>query len=193
MAPLKKYSKLLNELILSIAIMMGFVIGWYLLIYQPLISKSANLKNEMASGQDSLEITEKYKAMKLGLDKQIVELNEEIKEWDSRFPPRSSLVEITRQLISFCDNNGLRLIDMQPSLFKLYAMERAGNRVAGRYLYKQLFNLKLRGRYKNLGRMLKNMNELPFNVTVSDLKLKVIPDSRPELDIDLNMFLYVRQ
>lgn len=188
----KKYLKLRKDLIISAAILTLFVAGWYLFLYRDLIADTNDLRIKMESDQDSIHFIEKYKNLDIDLKLQIEKLNDEIEVWDSRFPPRSSLVEIARNLIGFCNNHGLQLVDMKPSLFELYALERAGNQVSGQFLIKQLFNLKLRGRYRSLGMMLENMDELSFNVTVSNLSMQVIAGSRPELDIDLDMFLYVR-
>ena len=193
MAANKKLKKSINEMIMLVVLLILAVIVWFIMLYNPVRSETTLLKKEMKSDQDSLEVILKYNLMKEDAQDKIRQLNEKITQWDARFPPRGELVAIAKQLISFCHNNEIQLINMQPSLLELYALENAGNKVAGEYVYKQLFNLELRGRYMNLGRMLDRIGKLPFNVTVTDVSMAAVPDSRPELDIELSMFLYVHQ
>ena len=72
-------------------------------------------------------------------------------------------------------------------------LEQAGNIVAGQYVSKQLLNMTLRGRFLNLGRMLERIDQLPFKVTVTDVTMNSLPNERPELEIGLDMFLYVHE
>lgn len=193
MAANKKLKQSINELIMLVVLLVLAVTVWFIMLYNPVMSETAELKKEMRADQDSLEAIEKYRSMEMDAQEETKKLNEEIAQWDARFPPRGELVAVAKQIISFCHNNEIQLIDMQPSLLELYALENAGNKVAGEYVYKQLFNLELQGRYMNLGRMLERIDKLPFNVTVTDVSMAAIPDSRPNLDIDLSMFLYVHQ
>ncbi len=170
------------------------VIGiWYAVLYRPVIARTATIREDMKANEDSITAIVRYKEMESALKNRIKQLYEEIDAWDSRFPPRSSLINIAKQIMSFCQANGIKLEEMQPSLFELYALERAGNTVAGKYIFKQLFTLRLRGQYRNFGRMLERMQSLPFKITVSDIKMSVIEGSRPDLNIDLEMFIYVHR
>ena len=193
MAANKKLKKSINELIMLAVLLILAVTVWFIMLYNPVMSETAELKKDMKADQDSLDAIEKYRSMEVAAQEKIKNLNEEIIQWDERFPPRGELVAIAKQIISFCHTNEIQLIEMQPSLLELYALENAGIRVAGEFVYKQLFKLELQGRYMNLGRMLERIDKLPFNVTVTDVSMAAIPDSRPKLDIELSMFLYVHQ
>lgn len=188
-----KYKQALNQLIMAGLLLTVAVIAWYMLLYHPVSAKIVEKKASMKSDQDSLAAAERYKVMDIAFQKQIKELNQKINEWDASFPSRSSIVSLAKQLTDFFDSYSIELLEMQPSLFELYALERAGNNVDGDYVSKQLLNMKLRGRYLNLGRMLEQIDTLPFKVTVTDLDLDVIPLERPELEINLDMFLYVHK
>lgn len=189
----KKLKRSINEVIMLGVLLILALTVWFIMLYNPVISETAELKLEMKSDQDSLEVIERYRSMEVKAQAKINKLNEEITQWDERFPPRGELVAVAKQIISFCHTNEMQLIGMKPSILELYALENAGNKVAGEYVYKQLFNLELRGRYMNLGRMLTRIDKLPFNVTITDLSMATVPDFRPELDIQLSMFLYVHQ
>ncbi len=193
MATSKKRSRARDELLLVIVILISILAGWYVFLYKPVNAKTVAFKQDIKADQDSLAAIVRYKEMQAALSEYVEQLNEEIENWDAKFPPRSSLVTIAKQILFFCQNNGIKLVAMQPSLFELYALERAGNTIAGRYIYKQLFTLKLRGQYRNFGRMLERMQSLPFKVTVSDISMTIVEGSRPVLDIDLNMFIYVHR
>ena len=193
MAVNKKLKRSINEVVMLVVLLILALAVWFIMLYNPVRSETAELKLEMKSDQDSLEVIERYRSMEVEAQAKINKLNEEITQWDERFPPRSELVAVAKQIISFCHTNEIQLIGMKPSLLELYALENAGNKVAGEYVYKQLFNLELRGRYMNLGRMLTRIDKLPFNVTITDVSMATVPDFRPELDIELSMFLYVHQ
>ena len=189
----KRRNKARDELMMVLAILVGVIAAWYLFLYQPVTAKTALIREDMKADKDSIAAIDRYKQMEADLQKQIELLNAQIEDWDARFPPRSSLVTVAKRIIAFCHDNGIQLVEMHPSLFELYALEQAGNTIAGRFVFKQLFNLKLRGNYINVGRMLEKVENLPFRITVSDVKMMVVPDGRPNLDIELDMFIYVHR
>ncbi len=189
----KKRMKPRDELLLSGLMLLALVVVWFMILYNPVVAKNSKLKQEMRADKDSVEAIEHYKVMEVKLNQRAEELSKEIVEWDRRFPPRNQLVPLARRIISFCHDSGIRLIEMKPSLFELYALERAGNMISGRYVYKQLVNLHMRGRYLDFGRMLERIDALPFNITITDIKLNVLPGKRPQVDIELNIFLYVHR
>ena len=188
-----KFKKARNQLVFSGLILVFAMIGWYMALYRPVSAKNVELRAAIESEQDSMVAIERYKAQALALEVRMEKLNQEIEEWDASFPPRRDIVSLAKQFILFFNSYGIELIEMQPSLFELYALERAGNIIAGEYVSKQLFSMILRGRYLNLGRMLEQIDTLPFKVTVSNLEMEVLREERPELEIKLDMFLYVHQ
>jgi Tfp pilus assembly protein PilO len=189
----KRRNKARDELMMVTGILIAVIAVWYFILYQPLAAKTVTIRSDMKADKDSLAAIDRYKAMSTALSQQIEVLDKQIGEWDVMFPPRSGLVEVARRLIAFCEENGIQLVEMHPSLFELYALEQAGNTVAGKYVFKQLFNLKLRGNYINTGRMLERVKNLPFRMTVSDVRMSVAPENRPQLDIEIDMFIYVHR
>jgi Tfp pilus assembly protein PilO len=193
MATVDKYNKAKNQLILKGFVLIAVVIGWLFLLYNPTSSDIKALNAAIKSEEDSLIAVERYKSQDEALQFRIENLNLEVEEWDNSFPPRKELVSLAKQLISYFADYGLELTEMQPSLFELYALEHAGNTVAGQFVSKQLLKMTLKGRYLNLGRTLEHVNQLPFKVTVADVALSSIPNERPELEIKLDMFIYVHE
>ncbi len=188
-----KYTKARNHLIMAGIILVAVVVGWFTLLYNPISTDIKALNAAIASEQDSLTAVERYKTQDKALRQRIEILKLEAVDWDNSFPPRKQLVSLAKQLISYFASYGIELVEMQPSLFELYALEQAGNIVAGKYVSKQLLNMTLRGRYLNLGRMLERIDQLPFKVTVTDVSMNSLPNERPELEIGLDMFLYVHE
>lgn len=189
----QKFTKARNNLIMAGMILIAIAVGWFTLFYKPMSTEIQTLNTAIKSDQDSIAAVERYKTQEKILRLRIETLKIEVEEWDSSFPPRKQLVSLAKQLISYFASYGIELIEMQPSLFELYALEQAGNIVAGQYVSKQLLNMALRGRYLNLGRMLDRIDQLPFKVTVTDITVNPLPNERPELEIGLDMFLYMHE
>jgi len=183
-----KYNKARNQLILAGLILAALVIGWFVLLYNPISTDIQVLNAAIKSEEDSLIALERYKSQDEDL-----RLSNEVDERDDSIPPRKQLVSITKQLNSYFASYDFELIEMQPSLNELNSIERAGINVAGKYISKQLLKVTLHGRYFSLGRMLERIDQLPFRVTVTNVAMNSIPNNRPELEIKLDMFLYVRE
>jgi Tfp pilus assembly protein PilO len=172
------------------ALMVGLV-GWYFALYSPVVTKSTELKIQTESQEDSLDAMRQYKINTAKLIVQNAALDSQIAAWDARFPARTEIVELAKQILAFGDAHNLDLIEMRPSLFELYALEKAGAHVSGRYMMQLPISCQFRGRYLDLGLMLEKIGQLPFNVTIADVGLTRSPTHYPLLDIKLRLFLYV--
>jgi len=180
-----------EEIGLAGGVMLLAVIGWYFLLYQPVSSATEAIKLQFASKEDSLKADQNYKINTARLLLQIKDLDAQIGAWDSRFPARTEIVSLAKEILHFGEAHNLDLIEMRPSLFELYALEKAGAHVSGRYTMQLPISCHFQGRYLDLGKMLEDVANLPFNATVADVSLTPIPKRYPELDIQLRLFLYV--
>ncbi len=180
-----------QEIGLAGGVMLLAVVGWYFLLYQPVIDKTMEIQIQLLSQEDSVKADQNYKINAAKLQLQINELNEKIAIWDLRFPARTEIVSLAKEILHFGEAHNLELIEMRPSLFELYALEKAGAHVSGRYTMQLPISCHFQGHYLDLGRMLEDVSNLPFNATVADVALSPIPKRYPELDIKLRLFLYV--
>jgi len=180
-----------QELILSGVMVTAAVAAWYMLLYQPIAAKTTELKQLVGNQQDSLQAIKNYETQTAALRLKIQDLQTQTKIWDSRFPARREIVALAGQILQFGKENGLTLIEMKPSLFELYALEKAGAQMSGKYVMQLPITCHFKGRYLALGRMLEKIDALPFNLTIEDVNLAVIPDDYPELDVKVRLFLYV--
>ncbi|MBM3328402.1 MAG: hypothetical protein FJY67_02880 [Calditrichaeota bacterium] len=180
-----------EELILSGVMAIGAVVAWYFLLYGPVASATKEKEVLLSSQEDSLAAVNRYKIQTAALNLKIEDLEAETKVWDSRFPPRTEIVELAQAIIQSARNNNLTLLDMKPSLFELYALEKAGAQMSGRHVMQVPLNVQFEGRYLDLGRMLDGVADLPFNMTIADVGILPIPNRYPMLDCKLRLFLYV--
>ncbi len=180
-----------QEIGLAGVVILLALVGWDFMLYQPIISQTQEIKEQLRSQEDSLKAVLKYKANTANLQLQINDLNNEISDWDTRFPARTEIVSLAKQILNFGALHNLELIEMRPSLFELYALEKAGARVSGRYTMQLPISCHFQGRFLDLGKMLEDVSNLPFNATVADVALSPVPKRYPELDIKLRIFLYV--
>jgi Tfp pilus assembly protein PilO len=180
-----------QEIGLAGGVMVLAIIGWYFLLYQPIVAKTETVQAQLSSQEDSVKADQNYKIKTAQLQLQISELNTKIATWDARFPARTEIVSLAKEILHFGEKYNLELIEMRPSLFELYALEKAGAHVSGRYTMQLPISCHFQGRYLDLGQMLDEVSKLPFNATVADVALSPIPKRYPELDIKLRIFLYV--
>ncbi len=181
-----------QEVILSGVLMLGAIIAWYLILYQPIAAKTNEIKILISNQEDSLKAIKNYETQTAILKKQIEDIKHQTRLWDARFPSRMEIVDLAGQILQFGKENGLVLVDMKPSLFELYALEKAGAKVSGKYVMQLPITCRFKGRYIALGMMLEKIDALPFNITIEDVNMTVIPDDYPLLDMRVRLFLYVR-
>jgi len=180
-----------QELAVSAGVMLFGVVLWYLILYQPVTSRTSELKAQVDSQEDSLEAVRKYKLNVAALQLKINDLEKQTKEWDGRFPERTEIVSLATQILNFSSKHNLELIEMKPSLYELYALEKAGAHMSGRYVMQLPITTRFQGRFLDLGKMLEDITTLPFNMTIADVSLSSAPKHYPMLDIKLRLFLYV--
>ena len=180
-----------DELIFFGVVLALCIAAWYITLFQPVTAKVANIEQEMVSEHDSIAASQRYNTQTLALTAQTEQIRQQIGALDSRFPPRDSVVALAKYLINFAGERGLDLIQIQPSLFELYALEKGGAPISGRFVMHLPIRFKLEGRYLDLGRMLDDVNKLPFNLTVADMRIAVIPDRAPLIEAELEVYLYV--
>ena len=172
-------------------IVLAAVLAWYLTLYQPVSARTADLSQLISSQEDSLAAIGRYKVQMAALGERSQALEGEIEKWDASFPSRSSIVSLANEVIRFSHRYGLELIELEPSLFELYALERAGTQTSGQFVMHLPLRFRLKGHYLNLGRMIEHLDELPFVLTVADIDFSSISGQDDLLDIRLSLFLYV--
>jgi Tfp pilus assembly protein PilO len=180
------------ELAISAGVLLIAVFAWYLALYSPVTAQTADIDKLIATRKDSVAAILRYRIEEAAFQTKIDQLTQEREVWDKRFPPRTQIVVIAKQILDFAEKENLDLIEMKPSLYELYALERSGATTAGRYVMQLPLNVRFEGRYLDLGRMLEKVYSLPFNVTISDMNIESIPARYPLLDIRLRMFIYVQ-
>jgi len=173
------------------SVLVLMILGWYFLLYSPLTAEREKLTEEMGNLQDSVNADTRYQAQTAGLKVRIIQLAERTNEWDARFPKRKHIVSLAKNIIQYFNQNGLELVSIEPSLFELYALERAGAQVAGQFIMQLPLKFTLRGRFVDLGHSLEQMHTLPFNMTISEIDIDSPSDIYPRVEGRLNMFLYV--
>lgn len=182
-----------EELIISGVVLLIAAIVWYLALYQPVTAKAHSLSQNIASLDDSLKAIEDYKTQSKMLQIRINQIDEEIEKWDDRFPPRSNIVSLTKQIIDFAESFGLKLVMVEPSLFDLYALEKAGVQVSGNFIMQMPITFRFRGRFLNTGQMLEKMEELPFNTSLSEVEILSLPDQYPLVESRISLYMYIHK
>ncbi len=181
----------LQEIGVSAGVMALGVGLWFFTLYQPVARRTDEVKQLVNSQEDSLKAVTRYKTNVASLQIKINDVKAKVTEWDSRFPPRTQIVSLATQILNFGARHNLLLVEMRPSLYELYALEKAGAHISGRYVMQMPLNCHFKGKYLDLGTMLEDVSSLPFNVTIADVSLEPLKDDQTSLDIRLRLFLYV--
>jgi len=180
-----------EDLGISAGVLLLAIALWYFLLYSPVQKETAALRTVVASQEDSLQAINRYKANVAMLNTKVIECQANIATWDGRFPARTEIVNLATQILNFGSKHNLDLVEMKPSLFELYALEKAGAHMSGRYVMQLPLNCRFRGAYLDLGEMLEDVSSLPFNLSIADVSIKPVPHAYPQLDFRLRLYLYV--
>lgn len=181
-----------EELLFAGAMLILAVAAWYLALFQPVQVKISRIEAEMAQNRDSLNAVQQYTAQEKRFMVLAEQAKQEISDWEARLPSRDSIVVLARTLMDYAAEHQVRLVSIKPSLYELYALEKAGAPVTGRFVMQLPLKFQLQGRYLDLGKMLEDVDRLPFRMTVSDLQLASTGSQSAEVDIGLDVYLYVR-
>ncbi len=180
----------LKILIIAVLGLLAVCLCWFLFMYRPEIVKLRNLKSE--TGQllariQSLRVTD---AQVDDLEKGVEQLQKEIAKKQAGLLLKEDLHSAVQQIQKHGKRYGVKLQKIIPDYDKLIATTEE-SQVAEAAMALTL-HLKLRSKYKNFGRFLEKLDDLPFLISVGELTLGYDEQSFPELVALLDVQVFLR-
>lgn len=180
-----------RTLILVVLLLFVLCLGWFFVFYQPKKAKISALK------QDTENLLIKLRSLKVtdrqivSLEKQIEKLEEDIAVTQSRLFVKSDLPSIVRQIERKGRFYGLKFDNIIPEYDSLVRFPDAEDKQSD--LIQLVVHIKIQGYYKNFGKFIENLDDLPFFVSLGEMGLYYNKDIYPELEIMLDVVLYLRE
>ncbi|MFQ6112801.1 MAG: type 4a pilus biogenesis protein PilO [bacterium] len=180
-----------RTLIIAGVLLVVVCLGWYLVFYQPKLTKLRTLKTETENlliKITSFRVTDKQLA---SLEKQVEKSEDEIAKIHARVLLKSELPAVVRQFKRKGRSFGLEFHSIIPDYNSLIRIPQEEEEASD--LLKLTVHFKLQGYYKNFGNFIDSLAELPFIVSLSEMSLHFNERIYPELEIFMDVVLYLRE
>jgi Tfp pilus assembly protein PilO len=178
-------------LILAVVLLFVMCLAWFFVFYQPRKVEVYALK------QDTENLLVKLRSFRVtdkqivSLEKQIEKLEEEIAVTQSKVFAKSNLPFIVRQIEKKGRIYGLKFSNILPEYDSLVRFPEAEEQRSD--LIKLVVHFKIQGSYKNFGKFIENLADLPFFISLGEISLYYNEDIYPELEITLDVVLYLQE
>ncbi len=164
--------------------------SWYVFFYRPQTSRLATLKQESERMLLTLQSFRVSDTQLKALEAQVDSLHQEIERTRQRLMPKHDLPLAIAQIRTLAGRFGLTLERVLPDYVTLLPAPDDPN--AGGEILKLTVHLQMQGRYRDLGRFMESLRELPFFVSVGELTIAYNEAIHPRLNIMLDAVLFLR-
>ncbi len=185
---MKEHAKVL---IVVGACLLAMCASWLFFLYRPGLSRAAALSTESQRLMTQLRSLQVTDAQIAALEENVRSLESELGKMQSRVVPRDSLPAAVARIRRHAARYGIKPYKIIPDYDALVSAKENG--IPASPVKPLTLHMKLRGRYLHLGRFLKHCGELPFLVSVGDLTLGYDERSYPELEILLDLRIFIRE
>ncbi|MFQ5604858.1 MAG: type 4a pilus biogenesis protein PilO [bacterium] len=174
-------------LILALTILIGM--GWYFAVYRPDWVKLQAFKEESKKLLVQLQSFKVTDAQISALQAQVEKIQDEILTTRSKLIPKENLSQAVNELRNCGSRFGLKFNQVIPeykSLIKLPDVEQTPSEIINLPVH-----VKLQGYYKNFGRFVEALRELPFYVSVGEVIIVYNEAIHPRVEILVDMILFL--
>lgn len=185
-------SESLRTLIVATLLLVLICLGWFFLLYRPGVSKVTTIS------EDSKELLAKLQSFHVSdgqikaLEKQVEILKRDIRLKKAKIVPKDELSTVVRQFQQKGRGFGLKFHSIIPDYESLIRVENE-ERESGSEVLKLTVHIKLQGSYRSFGRFLDSLDEFPFLISLAEMNVMYNSSIFPELDILLDIVLYLRE
>lgn len=176
-----------KTLLIAVALLGVILSAWFFLLYDPEVSKIAEIKYEtkqLLSKLRSFQVTQEQVDT---LAEQIADLSKKIAAHEARVILKDDLPGIVRQIHEMGRKNGVKFQKIIPDYDSLIEI---GNDNRGE-IYKLIMHIQLRASYRRFGTFLEALGKQPFMVSFGQITIAYSPESFPRLAIEMEMVLYL--
>jgi Tfp pilus assembly protein PilO len=179
-----------KTLIIAASLLLIIGLGWYLVFYQPRLSKVTTLKNEtdnLLTKIRSFRVTDQQIA---GLEKGIEKLEKELSEVQEKVFLKPELPKVVRMFEAKGKSFGLKFDTAIPDYASLIRIPQQEEEASD--LLKLTVHFRLQGYYRSFGNFIDTLDEFPFTISLGEIGLYYNERIYPELEINLDVVFYLR-
>lgn len=179
-----------RTLIITGFLILTLITAWYAFIYRPKMIEIKSIKLETENLLNKLRSFRVSQRQIVTLEKKLEQLEKEIQSTQSRIPTKTEFPQALQQIKILGGRYGLKFLNILPEYDSLIAMPTNPD---DSEMIQITVHIQLQGRYKNYGQFLEALKDLPFYVSLGDMILSYKKEYFPELEIMLDVILYLRR
>ncbi len=183
-------SESLRILIVALVLLVSITLAWFFLIYRPQHDELMSVRDRTQTVLSNIQSFRATSRQVAQLDTKIADLKRALDVTATKLVRKKDLSKVVVQLQRSGIKHGLEFDKIIPDYSSLVPVQEMGNMVPE--IMSLTLHMRLRGRYKNLGRFLEHLDSLPFAVSLGELSLAYNERLFPELEILVDAILYVR-
>ncbi len=178
-----------KPLILLASLFVVICVVWYFILYQPDVLKLNVIKDEFQ------ELVYRFQSLRvsdqqiLALEAQIKNLQTEIDRTEKKLIQKDNLASIIQQIQWKARTFGLKFERVIPDYQSL--MNSPDAKQDSAQVLKLTVHMKLQGYYKNFGKFINSLSEMPFYITLGEMTLLYNETIHPQIDIIVDAVLYL--
>jgi len=183
-------SESLKSIIIASVLLIILAGTWFLFLYQPEVSKLQLLKEkteDVLLQLQSLRVTDEQLN---ALEQKVAVLRAEIATAQSRIMPKNDLPAIVDKLRRKGERYGMKFNNIIPDYNSL--VDAQTEEQAETDILQLTIHLKMQGYYKNLGRFIESLEDMPVFVSVGELSINYQEKVHPELEIFLDVIVFLK-
>lgn len=179
-----------KSILIATALLIVIGVTWFFILYRPEVAELQSLKEKTEDVLMSLRSLRVTDAQVNALAERAEALKQDITAVQAKIAPKSQLPAIVEQIRRKGQRYGLKFHNIIPDYNSLLSMSSEQNGQTD--ILKLTLHIKLQGRYKNLGKFIESLGDLPVYLSIGELSINYQEAIHPELEIYLDTILYLR-
>lgn len=176
-----------KTLLIAVGLLIVILSAWFFLLYDPEVSKIAEIKLETQQLLDQLQSFQVTQSQVDTLVVQITDLTKKIAAHEARVISKDELPGIVQQIHKTGKRYGVKFQKIIPDYDSLIEI----GTVSTGEIYKLIMHIQLKASYRRFGTFLEALEKLPFMVSLGEITIAYSPESFPRLTIEMEMILYM--
>jgi len=178
-----------KSLIAAFAALVAICAAWFVLLYKPNLNEMKLIEQKSEKLISSIQILKSNLKTMDGLEADVISLRQKIKQQHEKTIDRAGLQSAVNLLNKHGKKHGLRFNKILPDYESL--MNEQALKITGTVVPFGL-NLQMQGRYKNLGKFLETMKDLPILLSVKEFSIDYNEEVFPDLMLMVELQLFMR-
>ncbi len=181
----------LKVLLLAMGLLLAACCLWFFFFYRPEISRMKDIEKatqDLVSKLQSFRVDDRQIA---ALEQRVRTLKTEVESTQRKIINKDALKSAVRQLEQQGRKFGLKFQTIIPDYTSLMEVGRQDE--SGEDVMQLTVHIKLQGRYRNFGRFLESLGELPFLISLGEISILYNEKVFPQLEVLMDTILYLQE